>query len=726
MERPPEYLKPFADRIARTAVTDGAAEIVGLLRLSGFVTSASQNFSPATPPPGVYVCEPSVPPTESRHIGIWERKIENGKTSFVRRLDTMDEWHFWANLGRIDPKGSRRRVLFMGESVARGYLYDPDFTPAMALQTILDGHFGEGETEVIDLARTNLGYEIRELALASLQLDPDVGVVFAGNNWGVAPPTFRDIAETDRAVSNGGMAGLKRSCDEYLLRRSRRIVTDIASAYKSRGIPLIWVIPEFNLADWREPSTNAPHLPGDLNREWLELHEQAQQALSRGDYHAAETLAQKIVAIDHGVVVTGYYLLAQCRHLAGDVEGERKYLELGRDAAAWDSSIMYTPKPSAITQESIRDEMGKRGYQTVDLPLLFKQYLNGEIPGRRLFLDYCHLTTEGIRVAMGATASCIVRSLKGVDVPWYTLVGEHIAPPPETEAEASMLAAIHDAHRWQSYDVVRHFCARALKYSPHIVDLMLNYIDLQTYNSAPARMSEAEEQIFRVGSPLIHRYIFRINGKRLDKLLLKAIADALEEVGIDAHERIARLRREEHSIRRREIDLLDYYYCSSGEQAPEVEGLIWPTYRLGFDRHYYRAFWPHSKFVFVGEAGYSGNFCLTCRLPQNASHDRRISIELNGTRVAQFDINTQWSTWEVTIPGTEVLEGLNEVIVHWPIPEFRSDEDLAKATKDFSQHRFPEFYPYFGEIHSFTAASGMEIPFDLVVSEEVAAEVEVS
>ena len=640
----------------------------------------------------------------------------------------MDEWHFWANLGRIDAKGSKRRVLFMGESVARGYLYDPDFTPAMALQKILDGHFGEGETEVIDLARTNLGYEIRELALAALQLEPDIGIVFAGNNWGVSPPTFHDIAETDRAVASGGMAGLKRSCDEYLLKRSRGIVADIASAYQSRGIPLIWVIPEFNLADWREPSTNAPHLPGDLNREWLELHEQAQQALRRSDYFAAEALAHKIVEIDHGVVVTGYYLLAECRHMLGDVEGERKYLELGRDAAAWDSSVMYTPKPFAVTQESIRNEMGKCGYQTVDLPLLFKEYLNGEIPGRRMFLDYCHLTTEGIRVAMGATASCIVRSLKGIDVPWYTLVDEHIAPSPETEAEASLLAAIHDAHRWQSYDVVRHFCARALKYSPHIVDLMLNYIDLQTYNSAPARMSEAEEQIFRVGSPLIHRYIFRINGKRLDKMLLKAIADALEEVGIDAHERIARLRREEHSVRRGEVDLLDYYYSSSGEQAQEVEGLIWPTYRLGFDRHYYRAFWPYSKFVFVGEAGYPVNFCLTCRLPQNASQERRISIELNGTRKAQFDINTQWSTWEITIPGTDVLEGLNEVILHWPMPEFRSDEDLSKATKDFSQHRFPEFYPYFGEIHSFTAG-GLGVPGDvavLAVSEEVAAGVEVS
>src|SRR6478672_6895491 len=142
MERPPATLKSFADRVAQTAASADAAELVRLLRLSGLLTGS--------------VADVAVPSEEPSPIGIWERVTENDKVSFVRRMDTMDEWHFWANLGRIDPKGKKRRVLFMGESVARGYLYDPDFTPARALQMILDGQVGEGEFEVIDLARTNL------------------------------------------------------------------------------------------------------------------------------------------------------------------------------------------------------------------------------------------------------------------------------------------------------------------------------------------------------------------------------------------------------------------------------------------------------------------------------------------------------------------------------------------------------------------------------------------
>lgn len=692
MERPPAVLKSFADRIAQTASSADAAELIRLLRLSGLITDSVHDAN-----------APHV--MDSQHVGIWERTDENGQTSFVRRMDTMDEWHFWANLARIDPKGAKRRVLFMGESVARGYLYDPDFTPAMALQMILDRQVGEGEFELIDLARTNLGYEIKDLALAALQLEPDIAVVFAGNNWGVSSPTFQDIAETERALASGGMAGLKQSCDEYLSRRSRSIATDIAAAYKNKGIPLVWIIPEFNLGDWREPATNAPHLPGNSNRNWLELREQAEQALRESDYATAEQLARMMVEIDQGVCVTGYYLLAECRRLANDFVSQRKYLELARDATAWDSSLMYTPKANRVTQDAIREIMREYGYQTVDLPELFDQTLGGELPGRRLFLDYCHLTAEGIRMAMAAGASCVLRSLKGVELPWYTLATDGIAPSPQTEAEASFMAAIHNAHRSQPAEIVRHHCSRALQSSPHIADVMLSYINLQTSNSVPARMSEAEDHLLRVGSPLLHRYIFRINEKRLDKVLLGAIAGALEDAGIAARDHLAQLRREEHSVTQQDVDLLDYFYCSSADQPQELEGIGGPNSRPDVDRRYYRAFGPQSKFVFVGETGHAVSFIITCRLPESTSVAQNVAIELNGKHEVEFDASSRWTTWEIDVPEQDVCEGINELIVHWPTPSFRSDHSLRRATQALTQHKLPNFYPVFGEIHSFTAAS---------------------
>jgi hypothetical protein len=730
MERPPESLKSFADRIAKVAATEDATQIVRLLRIAG-LTGGVTNNPAAHPivgdvPNAVYVSEPQVPPKESRHIGIWERRTENGKPCFIRRLETMDEWHFWANLGRIDAKGPKRRVLFLGESVARGYLYDPDFTPALALQMILEAQFGKDQVEIIDLARTNLGYEVRELALAALQLEPDIAIIFGGNNWGFSLPTFANIAEIDQAITTDGMAGVKRVCDEYIARTVRFIASDIASEYKKSGVPLVWIIPEFNLGDWRDPFTNAPYLPGDLNQEWITALKEARKAMSEGDAVTAEKLAARTVEIDQGTCTAGFYILADCRRLENDIEGERKYLERARDAQSWDSSMMFIPRPYSISQEILRDEMSKHDCQVVDLPVLFKQYLNGEIPGRRMFLDYCHMTTEGIQVAMGAAASCVLRALKGVELPWYALVGDHIAPSRETESEANFLAAIHDAHRYQGYDMVRHFCSRALELSPHIAELMLNYIDLQIRNSAPLRMSEAELQIFHLGSPLIHRYLFRNNDKRLDKLLLSAIVEVLEKAGIAADERLKQLHREEHSARLGEINLLHYYYCQAAGQPQELEALMWPFTRMDYDPRYYRAYWPESRFVFVGEAGHAVNLCLTCRLPEFAPREATISVECNGKPQVEITIAREWSSWEISLPGQVVRDDLNEIEVRWPMPEFRADEALGKVIMRLCQKKYPEFYPIFGEISSFTASAGLEVPADIPLSQVAMAGVEVS
>lgn len=712
MERPPDSLKTFADHMAQVAVRDDAAELIRLLQLSGLTGAGLEHqaakFKMRDIRSMIYVTEPNVPPRHSKHLGVWERKIEDGKTVFVRRLELMDQWHLWAaNLGRIEAKGSKPRIIFMGESVARGYLYDPDFTPAMALQMILDRQLGKGEVEVLDVARTNLEYRLREFASAALQLEPDMAIIFAGNNWGVPMPTLAGIADMDKAIAKEGMTGVKRLSDEYIANVSRGVLTDIASEYKSSGVPLVWIIPESNLGDWSDPPTNAPFLPGDLNKEWLELHAEAKSALSNGDPATAEKLALKMSEIDQGVCKTAYLIIADCRRLANDPKGEKKYRILARDCQSWDASMTNIPKSYCLTQDIMREVMAEYGQQVVDLPLLLDEYLNGEVPGRQVFLDYCHLTTEGIQVAMGAAASCVLRSLKGVDIPWYALADADIAPPPKVEAEASFLAAIHDAHRWQSYDVTRYFCERALKYSPDIADMMLTYIDLQTQISVPARMSEAEERIFHLGSPLIHRYLFRNNNKRLDKTLLAAIVDVLEAAGFNARERLAHLRREEHSVKHGETNLLYYYYYSSAQQPQELEALNWPNYRMANDTRYFRAFWPESRFLFVGEAGSAVKLSLACRLPEPGPREEKITITLNGEPQVEMNITTEWSTWDITLPGEAVRDDLNEVVVHWPIPaEFRSEEALGRVTKRLCQQKFPDFFAVFGEIHTFTASNG--------------------
>jgi hypothetical protein len=721
MERPPESLKTFANRVAKAAVSPDGAAVTTLLRRAGFLGAAGEDWHTRHMSGVAHVAHV----VNSDHIGIWERKIEDGKTCFVRRMEMMHDWQQWANVGRIEAKGEKPRVVLIGESVARGYLYDPLFSSSIALQMILDAEFGKGEVEVIDLARSNLSYEVRELALSALQLEPDIVIIFAGNNWWtVSFPLPSEIADIDEGQPTTGIPEVKRMCEAQIAKNVKQIATDIASEYERRGIPLVWIIPEFNLADWRDVNTNAPHLAGDLNREWLALRFEAESAMRDRDFARAEQLAARMVGIDEGVSVTGLYILAECSRHAGDLDAVRSYLERAKDACPWDVLRTIAPRPYAFNQKILREELPRHNCRIIDVPALFKEYLNGEIPGRNVFIDYCHLTTEGVQVVMGAAASVVMRVLKGIDVPWRELTGAHIAPPPEVEAEASFLAAIHNAHYSQPYDVVLHHCKRALSYSPHVAEVMLAYIDLQTRNHTPMLMSEADERIRTLSSPLVHHYVFRSNGKLLDRVLLDAMVEALAEVKIDARELLDRLRREEHSVTRGPVDLMDHYYCSSAVQPQETTWM----FETGEEKRYpqfYKAYDTESRFIFVGEAGYPIQLSLTCRLPPSGRGDDTISLRVNGRFQGQVEIGRNWTTLDIAVDGDALRDGLNEVVVRWPIPDFEGNAALERVVVNMCEKAFPDFYPVFGEIHSFTACNARSVKESTVVAEPELAMVEV-
>src|SRR5262245_21445068 len=80
--------------------------------------------------------EPIEPPDAAAQIRVGP--CEAGGDGSVVRVETGDAWHFWANVQKIPAKGQRQRIVLLGESVARGYLYDPQFNPAMALQAMMN------------------------------------------------------------------------------------------------------------------------------------------------------------------------------------------------------------------------------------------------------------------------------------------------------------------------------------------------------------------------------------------------------------------------------------------------------------------------------------------------------------------------------------------------------------------------------------------------------------
>jgi hypothetical protein len=230
-------------------------------------------------------------------------------------------------------------------------------------------------------------------------------------------------------------------------------------------------------------------------------------------------------------------------------------------------------------------------------------------------------------------------------------------------------------------------------------------------------MGRAAESIVSGASQQLQRYLLGANDQRLDRLLTDAIADALEEIGVECREGLERLRREEHSVTGGKADLLAFYYVSDARQPQEA---MWAMPRQeGAGRFkesdFYRAYGLDSRFVFVGEAGRPVRLLLTCRLPglpEDAARRGSLLLAVNDLPQAEVEIGGAWETWELTVPGEAVREGVNDVALRWPLPSPAvpaGEAELAEAFAD-PELTAPELFPCFGEIHAFTAADGGPAP----------------
>ena len=598
-DRPPELLKSLSNRVAHAVASPERQELAGMLRLTGLLGQRIPDLHvDSVLASGDY--------ENVERVGIWRRHAQNGNSSFVRGLNTIDEWHAWANVQQIEAKGAKLRVVLIGESVARGSLLDPQFNPSLALSMILENYLGKDHVEVVDLARSNLGFGVRELALSAIALQPDAVIIFSGNNWHftVCPEEMK--AEVYEALYQSGFAGMKRAGMEWLEQKVRGIIRDVSSAYRARKIPLTWIVPEFNLGDWRIPPMNAPHLPGEGNREWLCLLDGANEALARGELERAEELARKAAELDQGTSVAAWQVLAECSLRQNDLKAARRHLEAARDAVQWYECWSVSPGVTSLSQHILREEAARSGDLIVDCPQLFAAHLEGKLPGRQIFLDYCHLTVEGIRLAMAASASLVLRAIKGIDVSRQELESAVIAPP-GLDAESAFLAAIHNAHWWQPCEIVHHYCSRAVRLDAHMAEIMMAFLEVQT-RRAPMLMCAVAGKIAESRSPLVRQYVLHYNRQQLDWVLLDAIVTALKTVGIDARQQLDQLRREEHSFIIEDSDLLDDYYCASSLLPQEVIGVVMHREELRFSQesqesHYHKAYWRESRFVFIGERG---------------------------------------------------------------------------------------------------------------------------
>ena len=247
---------------------------------------------------------------------------------------------------------------------------------------------------------------------------------------------------------------------------------------------------------------------------------------------------------------------------------------------------------------------------------------------------------------------------------------------------------------------------QAVQNSPKVARMMTTFSELQTHRP-PMLMSRSAEQFSELGAGLIQFYTIQYSKQLLDDVLLDAIDRSLMKLGIEDRQRLEQLQQQEHSVAYKVNNLLDYYYCSASRQPRElmwafaVQGMS-PLLRMRSD--YYKAYGLESRFVFVGESGCPVGLRLTCRLPGRVQGEAVATVKVNGATIGEIAVERNWGTWHIAIDEELVRNGLNEVIIAWPVPNFPDEAELAEMFDHLvDEGIYPDFYPVLGEIHSFVA-----------------------
>ena len=248
-----------------------------------------------------------------RPIGIWE-PVDGTDPQRFERDDGAINAHWWALPPVLEAKDALLplRVAFIGESAASGWLYAPQLTPARLLEAHLQ-HQSPQTFEVLDLSAVNLQMEqMLELACASLQLSPDLLVVYAGNNWPLRLPSqasasLVEMQSAALALRGQGVAGLREVADALTRAEVERTLDVLGSLAGREGVPVVLVVPDVNLADWSR-SRPVAWLERDRVDRWHDPHHRARAALVAGDPGGALTLADAMCALDDETCATSHHL----------------------------------------------------------------------------------------------------------------------------------------------------------------------------------------------------------------------------------------------------------------------------------------------------------------------------------------------------------------------------------------------------------------------------------
>ncbi len=677
---PDDYTKQVAEELA-ALIDSGSRDEERKLALLKQLKQAPLRKQPA-------------PVQEEDRIGIWQPYVKEGQVVYKREASRSGEWHLWADVHEIPAKGKRSRVLLLGESAARGFLYDPCYNVAKELQAVAGKMGLPHDVEIIDLARTSmLMDDLAALVRSCAALAPDCVVIFAGNNWIFnALHAESNYEELLRLYKDQWMHGLKQMVDEQMNRMVMAFLENVKTFLLKKNIPVVFVIPAFNLGDWRstEMEQLVPCAPDGRTAGWLKEKERAEAALVSNNQQVLEAAAKMMIALDPSNP-RGYELLAAFYTNCRKWELAKKYLSMARDTIVYKRCANSMPRCIEVIRDTLLAAAPASGILVVDLQHVFDNEYPDSIPGRELFLDNCHLTVKGIKLAMKHTAAVLHQTLTGLPLQPAGVPESGLYPDNQVSAIAHFSAAIYNKHYGQSPAIIRYHCNKAVALSPVVQQPMMQYIDFST-RYASSLFCQAFEEIIAEGYMRQYEGGFALchprKGKLLDDVLADAIVVALDAKGVHLAESHSRLRISEHAVDIRKRNLLESCYSRSSYQ----------TFFIDSDAICHQERLPESIFRFVVTGNKPVFLDMILRVPAITAPGAKVVISVNDipTPLAVHEASDRWTHFSFQIDAHLLNKGINKLAVTWPGIVAAG---MAQAASAATEAAFLKaLYPVTGEI----------------------------
>lgn len=632
--------------------------------------------------------------TIAKPLGIWRCVEEPSGTVFRRMEEYKSQFHLWADVETFPQDKQQPRIVWLGESVARGYFFDPYFNPASCLQYA--GAALDTPWEVIDLAKTSCKLsELTDLVQNSEVLSPDVLILFAGNNWiggGQESFTGQEELQIFEAIQKGSPKAVIRKLINHKLRAQIEVLfQNIHRLKREYGTKVIFINPEFNLKDWKSTSIECiPQFPKNNLKTWYELVELCEASLSDGRIEEATSNLAKLQELTSDNPY-GYQLQARLHALKGEVNEEIEALRKAREQMV--SQVHSYPGVRAYIQEQIRICAELYDVILIDLPEIMYNKIEGAIPDRTFFLDYCHLTTQGIQLVVEAVAEKLFDLLECEQEEKPQM--EH--PSFEVQAKAHFLAAIHNAHWGQTGEILEHHCRMAMNYHD-VSGLMARFVLMV---SCGTNWHLNVNYLALMSDPSFSVYFNQISIKPgrelLDWHLVTAILRVLDDNELS--EQVSHLR------------------CARMQDSCQGTDLLKPMHWVHYEnslnwdlsaRSFYKEIGSTSRFYLEVNDLVNRQITLTHRIP--AGEQKHVSVKLNGQEIHLCQSTNQWTKEEIQIKASRWMKGTNLLEVVWPL-------DIASPSEINHQQAaidlFYEFmYPVTGEIHQLLVKPDASISLD--------------